>query len=114
MQPLNIALIATLLTIPSLGYAQEDPSASRGVFAPNKPTVAVPHERTFTLPGHGQISVPDHPVVGVPGPALAGQVVPSVIIPTPIPGQPGYGTAMVNGRRAIIQQGTNRIVQFLD
>ncbi|MBV8441900.1 MAG: hypothetical protein JO312_15290 [Hyphomicrobiales bacterium] len=34
--------------------------------------------------------------------------------PTPIPDRPGYGVAVVNGRRAIIDLSTNRIFQYLN
>jgi len=34
------------------------------------------------------------------------------INPIPIPGQPGLGSAVVNGRSAIIQMGTNRIIRY--
>lgn len=114
MRPLDVLLVASMLAIPSAGYAQDDPTATRGVFAPSQPAVPRPGQSTFTVPGRAPVAIPAQPAVAVPGPASPGQFLPSIIIPTPIPGQPGYGSAMVNGRRAIIEQGTNRIVQYLE
>jgi hypothetical protein len=43
-----------------------------------------------------------------------GQTLPEGVKPSPIPDRPGYGRAMVNGHRAIIDMNSNRIVQFSD
>jgi hypothetical protein len=114
MRPLYVSLVASMLAVPSAGYAQDDPTANRGVFAPGQRAAARPGQPIFTLPGRAPVAIPAQPAVAVPGPASPGQFLPSIIIPTPIPGQPGFGSAMVNGRRAIIEQGTNRIVQYLE
>jgi hypothetical protein len=50
----------------------------------------------------------------VPGDPVQGQILPDDVNPTPIPGRPGYGTVVVNGRRAIVDLVNNRIFQISD
>ena len=52
--------------------------------------------------------------VFVPGQATPGQALPSNVLLTPVPGKPGYGYAVINGHRAIVDERTNRIVRYRD
>ena len=126
MRWLYLPLVA-MFTIVSAAHAQNDPHALRGVFGPGqsaadsvvgrgivRPAVPVPAQPPAALTRRLDANIPSQPAVSVPGPAAAGQALPFSIIPTPVPGQPGYGSAMINGRRAIIEQGTNRIVRYVD
>ena len=54
------------------------------------------------------------PRVTVPGDPVQGQTLPDDVNPTPIAGRPGYGTVVVNGRRAIVDLANNRIFQISD
>jgi Protein of unknown function (DUF1236) len=108
------------------GYAQNDSGALQGVYAP--PTSAPGKLRgAYTplqsvpapAPLPSTVTAPDYsaqrgPNVSLPGSADPGQSLPESVKPSPIPGRPGYGRAMVNGRPAIIDMGDNRIVQYSD
>ena len=54
------------------------------------------------------------PRVTIVGKAVEGQTLPSNITPAPMSDRPGYGTAIVNGHRSIIDLSNNRIVQVMD
>jgi hypothetical protein len=54
------------------------------------------------------------PRVTIVGGAAEGQTLPSNVTPAPISDRPGYGTAIVNGHRSIIDLSNNRIVQVMD
>ena len=97
----------------SLGYAQDQPGALRGVFAPPGLTPSVGSRKsTLSAPGNGAIG--NGPRVTVYGEPTRGQTLPNDVNPAPISDRPGYGTAIVNGRRTIIDMSNNRIVQVLD
>ncbi len=116
--------LVTLLASGFAGYAQNNtlqgvygPPQSglgtlRGVYAPPQPAPFP------TLPS--TVAAPDYnvsergPDVSMPGPVQPGQTLPEGVKPSPIPGRPGYGRAVVNGRSAIIDMSNNRIVQFSD
>ena len=88
------------------------PASSPEVFAPPQSA-----PRPAGLPS--TVTAPDYttergPSVSVPGSAEPGQSLPGGVNPTPIPGQPGFGRAVVNGRPAIIDMGANRIVRYSD
>ena len=48
------------------------------------------------------------------GEPTEGQALPNGVNPAPIADRPGYGRAIVNGKRAIIDLSNNRIVQVMD
>jgi hypothetical protein len=97
----------------SLGYAQDQPGALRGVYAPPGLTPSVGSRKpTLSAPDNGAVG--NGPRVTVYGEPTRGQTLPNDVNPAPIPDRPGYGTAIVNGRRTIIDMSNNRIVQFLD
>ena len=75
--------------------------------------VAGPGQALVLFPGQDPIALPGYPTVTVSG-STVGRALPANVSPTPIPGQPGLGSAMVNGRATIIQLGTNRIVRYAD
>ena len=70
--------------------------------------------------GKSTLSTPDYGAVGtgprvtIVGDPTQGQALPNGVNPAPIPDRPGYGRAIVNGKRAIIDLNNNRIVQVLD
>jgi len=105
----SVALLGT----GSLGYAQDQ--TLRGVYNPPgmTSTRSTPSGgSTFGAPELGAVGT--GPRVTISGEAIQGQRLPSDVAPAPIADRPGYGRAIVNGRRAIIDLNTNRIVQILD
>ena len=46
------------------------------------------------------------------GTVTRGTQLPHDVSPTPIPGRPGYGAAIVNGHRAIVDLNTNTVFQY--
>jgi hypothetical protein len=95
----------------SLSYAQDQPL--RGVFGPpGLPPPARTGKSTLANPDYGAIGT--GPRVTIVGEATQGQTLPAGVHPTPISDRPGYGRAIVNGKRAIIDLSNNRIVQVLD
>jgi hypothetical protein len=54
------------------------------------------------------------PRVVIVGGAAEGNTLPSNVTPAPMSDRPGYGTAIVNGHRSIIDLSNNRIVQVMD
>ena len=141
MRPLLVPVAVVMLANAPAGYAQDNPSTAgihpagdSGFFVPGKavkPSVAIsgaatagihppgqlavvrPGQAVVVFPGQAPIALPGYPAVTVSG-STVGQALPASVMPTPIPGQPGLGSAMVNGRAAIIQMGTNRIVRYAD
>jgi hypothetical protein len=96
------------------GPPSSAPSALEGVYGAPETTPAFPRlPSTVTAPDYGSAEggAPHVTVAGVPG---RGQALPRGVKPSPIPGRPGYGEAVVNGRRAIIDLSTNRIFQILN
>lgn len=123
MRRLILSLVV-LFEVEASGYAQEQlrgvyglppsaPSALGGVYSPPQATSPMP-----SLPS--KVTAPDYgpaggaPVVTVPGSPERGEALPSGVKPTPIAGRPGYGAAVVNGHRAIVDLNSNRIFQILD
>ena len=127
-----------LLAIGSAAYAQDNSGALRGVYGPGqsgiqatgvgglgRPAASRPLSGVFG-PGQSAAAPPptsstsDHgtsvaaPNVLVSGSVSLGQALPYSIRATPIPDRPGYGLAVINGQRAIIEQMTNRVSQFLE
>jgi hypothetical protein len=138
---LLVPLFAAVLANAPAGYAQDNPSTagihpagdsgvvvpgkavrpsvanrgatSAGIHPPGQSGVVRPGQAVVVFPGQEPIALPGYPAVTVSGSAV-GQALPASVSPTPIPGQPGLGSAVVNGRAAIIQMGTNRIVRYAD
>ncbi|HSU99790.1 MAG TPA: hypothetical protein VLI91_06775 [Roseiarcus sp.] len=111
MRALVVSFVV-LMTSGSLGFAQDQ--TLRGVYGPAG--AAPPAARSGTPAaaalGSGPIGV--GPRVTIAGKAAEGQTLPSDVSPAPISDRPGYGTAIVNGHRSIIDLNNNRIVQVTD
>jgi hypothetical protein len=117
MRQLLVSLVV-LLGAGSTGYAQNDSGTLRGVYGPGQSAPTAP-AAIGGIYGPGQsapaalpqpsASPPDSgaavpPAVLISGPPALGQALPIGINPIPIPGQPGYGTAIVNGHNAIVER----------
>jgi hypothetical protein len=106
-----VLFCVTLLAVVSSGYAQDQ---LKGVYEP--PGLAAPAAK----PGKPASSALDTGAVGngprvtIVGGAAEGQTLPSNVTPAPISDRPGYGTAIVNGHRSIIDLSNNRIIQVMD
>jgi hypothetical protein len=103
-----------MLTTATVGFAQDQPGALRGVYGPPGSTApaAKSGKSTFSSPDNGAIG--NGPRITISQDPSRGQMLPSDVRPAPISDRPGYGTAIVNGRRAIVDLNSNRIVQVLD
>jgi hypothetical protein len=102
-----VALVAT----GSFAHAQE---GLRGVYAP--PGWSPPPSKSgkaTAAPTYGQ-AIGVGPRVTIVGKAAEGQTLPGNVTPLPIADRPGYGMAIVNGHRSIIDLNNNRIVQVMD
>ena len=94
------------------GPPQSAPGGLRGVYGAPQPLARPTLPSTVTAPDYGTSE--RGPDVSLPGSADPGEALPEGVKPSPIPGRPGYGRAVVNGRPAIIDTGNNRIVQYSD
>jgi hypothetical protein len=106
-----ILFCVTLLAMASSGYAQDQ---LRGVYAP--PGWAPPAGKSGKPAAAALDSgaIGNGPRVTIVGGAAEGQTLPSNVTPAPISDRPGYGTAIVNGHRSIIDLSNNRIIQVMD
>ena len=112
MRALVLSSVA-LLGMGSFVDAQNQPGTLRGVYGPpGLPPPAASGKSTLSAPDYGAIGA--GPRVTVSGKPTQGQTLPSDVTPAPISDRPGYGTAIVNGKRAIVDLNSNRIVQILD
>ena len=110
MRALVLSCVA-LLAMGSSGYAQDQ---LRGVYGPPgaTPPPVKSGKSTFSAPDYGAVG--NGPRVTISQDPSRGQTLPSDVRPAPISDRPGYGTAIVNGRRTIVDLNSNRIVQVLD
>ena len=112
MRALALSFVALMGTA-SLGLAQDQ--TLRGVFAP--PGAAPLGAAKSGTPATGALSASPigvGPRVTIQGKAVEGQTLPGNVTPLPMSDRPGYGTAIVNGHRSIIDLSNNRIVQVMD
>jgi hypothetical protein len=111
MRALFLVWVALMATASS-GHAQDQ--GLRGVYAPPgwTPPAAKSGKATAAPDYGGPIGV--GPNITIVGRAVEGQTLPSDVSPRPISDRPGYGTAIVNGHRTIIDLKNNRIVQVMD
>jgi len=111
MRALAMSFVVLIGTA-SLGLAQDE--TLRGVFPPPG---AVPPAARSGAPAAGALSagpIGVGPRVTIFGKAIEGQTLPHDVSPLPISDRPGYGRAIVNGHRSIIDLSNNRIVRVLD
>jgi hypothetical protein len=109
-----VSSLFILIVAGSAGYAQNlegvhGPPESgtghlRGIFGPPQSAPAAAYGTSGPVPS-----------VQLPGSGdVVGQVLPEGVKPSPMPDRPGYGRATVNGHSAIVDMGSNRIVQYSD
>jgi hypothetical protein len=100
-----------LLALGSSGYAQDQ---LRGVYGPPGSTPPPAKSGKSSFSGLDSGAIGNGPRVTILGGATQGQTLPSNVTPAPMSDRPGYGTAIVNGHRSIIDLSNNRIVQVMD
>ena len=100
-----------LLALGSSGYAQDQ---LRGVYGPPGSTPPPAKSGKSSFSGLDSGAIGNGPRVTILGGAAQGQTLPSNVSPAPMSDRPGYGTAIVNGHRSIIDLSNNRIVQVMD
>jgi hypothetical protein len=109
MRTLHIAVMATVLTFPSVGYSQDD--RAPGPIGPNLGS-SRPAQTSGSPPGTSSSGSPSEvqPFVGYP--ATAGSEAPNNLVTMPVPG--GLVSAIVNGHNVIIDPTTNVIMRVLN
>lgn len=109
MRKILLSLVA-LFGMGTAGFAQD---TLRGVYQPTGPTwptAAKPAKQRLEAPNYGPLD--GGPVVTVPGRVSQGTQLPNDVSPTPIPDRPGYGAAIVNGHRAIVDLNSNSVIRY--
>jgi Protein of unknown function (DUF1236) len=118
--------VAVFFGLGSLSYGQNQPQTLKGVYGPPGSSALGPSgssgssalgasgKSSLTLSPPNLDAVGSGPRVLLPGKPVQGETLPEDVTPTPIPGRPGYGAVVVNGRRVIVDLNTNRIFQVLD
>jgi hypothetical protein len=108
------ALAVSCVALLAMGYSCYAQEQLRGVFGPpgSTPPAAKSGKSTLSAPNYGAVG--NGPRVTVSGQPTRGQLLPNDVKAAPISDRPGYGTAIVNGHRSIIDLSSNRIVQVQD
>jgi hypothetical protein len=109
MRALTIAVIAAVLAIPSVGYAQQDGPVGGKVGSDLSTTTTQPKPSVGSRPW-GAPSAVGHPA-GYAGAVTPGQVVPDDVQVRPRSG--GLGSAFVNGHKVLVDP-SNRIVRVIN
>ena len=112
MRTLPVALVAATLTIPSVGYSQDQGLVSGKVGSDlQSPLTTQPGSPTWAHPYGAPIRAPQEHA-GYGGTVTGGQVVPET---SPVIRQPGgVSSAVVNGQRVLVDPNTNRIIRVLN
>ena len=126
MRASHIALIAAVLAIPSVGYAQQDNGPVGGPLGGPVGGMVGPEGSSLGEPRpslgspYGSQRTPG-PRAGSSGAIAPGQVVwrqlvvggvPRNVPVTPQPG--GVGSAVINGQRVLVDPNTNRVMRVLN
>jgi hypothetical protein len=119
MRASHIALIAAVLAIPSVGYAQQDNGPVGGPVQPDGSSLGPSPEQPRPSLGSPSGSTPRRgPLAGSSGSIAPGQVVWRQLVVggvsrnVPVtPGAVGMGSAVINGQRVLVDLKTNRVVQ---
>jgi len=122
--------VAALLGLGSSGYGQGlgqnqglrqnpgsglgQPQTLKGVYAPPGMSALGQSGKSLTPYGSELGAVGNGPRVTLPNDPAQGQTLPSDVNPRPITDRPGYGSAVINGHRVIVDLNNNRIFQVLD
>jgi hypothetical protein len=109
MRASHIAVLAAVLAIPSLAYAQQDGPVGGKVGADLNTSTSQPKSAPTTRPY--AIPNPSGHAAGFAGSTSPGQVVPDNVQVAPRPG--GLGTAYVNGHRVLVDP-SNRILRVIN
>jgi hypothetical protein len=92
------------------GPVSSAPGQLRGVYGPSRATAATPLSSRLS----GSANSSAIPSVSIPGTVREGQLLPEGVQASPMSDRPGYGRLLVNGRSAIVDLSTDRILQFTD
>jgi hypothetical protein len=100
---------------PKQGSGLNQPQTLRGVYAPPSMSALGQSGKSSLTPSGSELgAVGSGPRVTLPDDPAQGQTLPSEVSPRPIPDRPGYGAAVINGHRVIVELSSNRIFQVLD
>lgn len=112
MRASHIALVATVLAIPSVGYAQQNGPVGGPVGGKvgSDLSTSAPTAAPATRGPYGAPAPVGHPA-GYTGAITPGQVVPQDVQVTPRPG--GMGSAVIDGRRVLVDP-SGRILRVIN
>jgi predicted nicotinamide N-methyase len=113
MRVAHMAIVATVLAIPTVGYAQDSGAAGGPVGGPVGPNLGGPPNQTGPSVGHPYGSPPrvGHPA-GHTGSIAPGQLVPRNVTVTPRPG--GMGSAVIEGHHVLVDPTSNRVIRVFN
>jgi hypothetical protein len=106
-----VLFCVAVLAMGTSGYAQDQ---LKGVYGPPGSTPPAGKSGKPASSALDTGAIGNGPRVTIVGRAAEGQTLPSNVTPAPISDRPGYGTAIVNGHRSIIDLTNNRIIQVMD
>jgi hypothetical protein len=107
MRALHLAVMGSLLAIPSVCHSQDNgPVGSR--VGPNLESSPAQPGSSLGAPPNGPL-LSAGPTAGYTGSVTPGEVVPQNVPLTPHPG--GFGSAFVNGHRVLVDPNSNRIIR---
>lgn len=111
MRASHIAVIGALVTIPTVGYSQQDNGPVGGKVGPDLgASPAQPGPSIGSRPYGTPLT--SGPRAGYSGSIAPGQVVPQNVPITPRPG--GMGSAYIDGHRVLVDPNTNRILRVFN
>lgn len=114
-----LSLVGLLLTTVA-AVAQDSGQTLKGVNPPIQAWPIAPGAGKSGAAKSGKLTILQAPNYGpldggpsatVPGKVGVGTTLPGDIHPSPIAGRPGYGAAVVNGQRVIVDMNSNRVFQ---
>ena len=118
MRASHIALIAAVLAMPSVGYAQQDNGPVGGpvggMVGPEGSSSLGP---SLGRPRPSLGSPYGTPLTAGPRAGYSGSITPSQIVPRNVPVTPqpgGMGSAIINGQRVLVDPNTNRVMRVLN
>ena len=82
----------------------------RGVYGPSRTPAAAP----LSSRRSGSANSSSIPHITIRGTVREGQLLPEGVLASPMLDRPGYGRLWINGRSAIVDLSTDRILQFTD
>jgi hypothetical protein len=117
MKIIGVAVLALVVAIPSVAFAQDDNRAAGGIGGAAVGTVVGGPVGAVVGAGVGAIvgsSLPSQPSVVYDRPVVVGEALPDTITVYLVPRYRDYEYAIVNNHRVIIDPRTRRVVRVIE